>query len=56
MKITRYYQSCLLVEEGSARILIDPSGAEAERFDSFGKLDAVLYTHEHSDHFDPDLA
>ena len=56
MKVTRYYQSCLLVEEGSARILIDPSGAEAERFDSFGKLDAVLYTHEHSDHFDPDLA
>lgn len=56
MKITRYYQSCLLIEERGARILIDPSGEEAGRFDSFGKLDAVLYTHEHGDHFEPELA
>lgn len=56
MKITRYFQSCLLIEENGVRILIDPSGQEAERADSFGKLDAVLYTHEHSDHFDVDLA
>jgi L-ascorbate metabolism protein UlaG (beta-lactamase superfamily) len=54
MKITRYFQSCLLVEEGNARILIDPSAHEKDR--DFGKLDAVLYTHEHSDHFDADLA
>ena len=40
----------------SSRILIDPSGAEAENFAKFGKLDAVIYTHEHSDHFDPELA
>ena len=56
MKVTHFYQSCLLIEEGSARILIDPSGEEAERFDSFGQLDAVLYTHEHHDHFEPALA
>src|SRR5258708_1980014 len=55
MKITRYFQSCLLIEEGSGRILIDPSGAEAERIETFGKLDAVFYTHEHSDHFDAPL-
>lgn len=56
MKVTKYFQSCLLIEEGGARILIDPSGAEKERVAEFRKLDAVLYTHEHGDHFDPDLA
>ena len=56
MKITRYFQSCLLVEDGGVRILIDPSGHEAGNFDKFGKLDGVLYTHEHMDHFEPGLA
>ena len=56
MKITRYFQSCLLIEEGNARILIDPSDKEKGRMGEFGKLDAVLYTHEHSDHFDAEMA
>ncbi len=56
MKITRYFQSCLLIEEGGARILIDPSGQESQDSAKFGKLDAVLYTHEHGDHFDDQLA
>jgi L-ascorbate metabolism protein UlaG (beta-lactamase superfamily) len=56
MKITRYFQSCLLVEEEDARLLIDPSAQEAERVDEFGYIDAVLYTHEHADHFDAELA
>jgi L-ascorbate metabolism protein UlaG (beta-lactamase superfamily) len=55
MKVTRYFQSCLLVEEGSARILIDPSGQDAD-IDKFGKVHAVLYTHEHGDHFDKEMA
>lgn len=53
MKITRFVQSCLLIEDGGSRIVIDPSGEEAGN--DFGKLDAVLYTHEHGDHFDADL-
>jgi L-ascorbate metabolism protein UlaG (beta-lactamase superfamily) len=56
MKITRYFQSCLLIEEGAARFIIDPSGQESTRLNEFGKLDAVIYTHEHSDHFDADVA
>lgn len=45
-----------MIEEGGTRILIDPSGQEKDRVGEFGKLDAVLYTHEHGDHFDADLA
>jgi L-ascorbate metabolism protein UlaG (beta-lactamase superfamily) len=56
MKITRYFQSCLLIEEHGTRILIDPSPQEKDRLDEFGKLDAVFYTHEHMDHFDADMA
>src|SRR3989344_7283529 len=53
MKVTRFTQSCLLIEDDDSRIVIDPSGEEVGN--NFGKLDAVLYTHEHSDHFDPEL-
>ncbi len=53
MRITRFTQSCLLIEEGGSRIVIDPSGEEVSN--DFGKLDAILYTHEHGDHFDPQL-
>ncbi|HET7528666.1 MAG TPA: MBL fold metallo-hydrolase [Candidatus Saccharimonadales bacterium] len=56
MKVTRYNQSCLLIEDNGARILIDPSGQEKERLGEFGQLDAVLYTHEHSDHFEAEMA
>jgi L-ascorbate metabolism protein UlaG (beta-lactamase superfamily) len=56
MKVTRYFQSCLLVEANGVRILIDPSGQEKERLDKFGQIDAVFYTHEHMDHFDAGMA
>lgn len=56
MKITRYFQSCLLIEDNGVRILIDPSGQEKERLGDFGELDAVFYTHEHPDHFDASMA
>jgi L-ascorbate metabolism protein UlaG (beta-lactamase superfamily) len=56
MKVTRYFQSCLLIEDGNARILVDPSGQEKDRLGDFGKLDAVFYTHEHMDHFDAEVA
>jgi L-ascorbate metabolism protein UlaG (beta-lactamase superfamily) len=52
MKITKYPQSCLLVESDTVRILIDPGSFVAEEYhaDQFGKIDAVLITHEHADH------
>jgi L-ascorbate metabolism protein UlaG (beta-lactamase superfamily) len=56
MKVTRYFQSCLLIEEKGVRILVDPSDQEKDRLGEFGKLDAVFYTHEHGDHFDAGMA
>jgi L-ascorbate metabolism protein UlaG (beta-lactamase superfamily) len=56
MKVTRYFQSCLLIEDDNTRVLIDPSGQEKDNLDKFGDLDAVFYTHEHPDHFDAEMA
>lgn len=56
MKITRYFQSCMLIEDGNTRVLLDPSATEKEDINKFGKIDAVIFTHEHGDHFDAELA
>lgn len=56
MKITRYVHACLLVETKSGKvILVDPGqfSWESRLFDisSIPKLDIILITHEHFDHF-----
>lgn len=53
MRIQHLKHSCLLVEAGGLRLLIDPgtfSPGAAEVRD----LDAVLITHQHPDHVDPE--
>jgi L-ascorbate metabolism protein UlaG (beta-lactamase superfamily) len=52
MKITKYGHSCLLVEEGADRILVDP-GVFSPGWESLAGLTAVLVTHQHPDHVDP---
>ncbi|TDC39798.1 MBL fold metallo-hydrolase [Micromonospora sp. 15K316] len=58
MRVAKYLHSCLLVDTGAARLLIDPG-----RFtfveghvtpEDFGDLDAIAVTHHHPDHADPD--
>lgn len=51
MKITHLGHSCVLVESGGTRILIDP-GAFTKGFEELTDLDAVLVTHQHQDHLD----
>jgi L-ascorbate metabolism protein UlaG (beta-lactamase superfamily) len=53
MRITKYGHACLLLEEGKARILIDP-GAYSKGFEGLENLSAVLITHSHADHMKPE--
>jgi L-ascorbate metabolism protein UlaG (beta-lactamase superfamily) len=55
MRLTKYPQSCVVIEGADGRVLIDPGDVamDAYRFDDFGTIDAVLFTHRHVDHFDP---
>ena len=53
MKITKFGHACLLLEEGEARILIDP-GVFSKGFEDLTELDAVVITHSHRDHLAPD--
>ncbi|HEX6676528.1 MAG TPA: MBL fold metallo-hydrolase [Actinomycetes bacterium] len=51
MRLTKFGHSCLLVEEGRARVLLDP-GALSGGFEELEGLTAVLFTHQHADHLD----
>jgi L-ascorbate metabolism protein UlaG (beta-lactamase superfamily) len=55
MRVTKYRQSCLVVEaDNGARLLIDPGihTTKGRELRQLGHLDAVLYTHRHPDHLD----
>ena len=51
MRLTKLGHSCLLVEEGGARLLLDP-GTLSGGFEELDGLTAVLFTHQHADHLD----
>jgi len=52
MKITKYPQSCLMIETNNKRILVDAGGLKYKEkyFDIWKQADIILLTHKHGDH------
>ena len=58
MEIRHLNHSCMLVDAGGIRILVDPGNFSVEAIHHYGPitgLSAVLITHQHADHVDHDL-
>lgn len=57
MKITKYPQSCLLIETKGKKILIDPGTLKykKEYFNIWNSVDIILVTHKHSDHCNAEI-
>lgn len=58
MRIRHLNHSCLLVETAGVSVLVDPGSFSAEAvraMEDLDSLDAILVTHQHADHVDPDL-
>lgn len=54
MKVTKFPQSCFVIEDRGQRLLIDLGTVALESFtlEQIGRVSAVLYTHQHFDHFE----
>lgn len=52
MKITKFPESCLLIETKNKKILVDPGilKYKEEYFNIWSESDIILITHKHSDH------
>ena len=57
MKITKFPQSCLLIETKGKKILIDPGNLKykEEYFDIWNNVDIILITHKHPDHCNTEI-
>jgi L-ascorbate metabolism protein UlaG (beta-lactamase superfamily) len=51
VRLQKLGHACLLVEDGSARVLIDP-GTFSTGFEELTGLSGILITHQHPDHID----
>lgn len=57
MKITKFPQSCLLIETKGRKILVDPGNLKykKEYFDIWNNVDIILITHKHPDHCNTEI-
>ena len=56
MKITKFAQSCILIETNGKKILVDPGSIQYEPslLEGWKKIDVLLVTHKHFDHCNPE--
>ena len=56
MRLTKYTHSCVRLDDGDRRLVIDPGtfSPDGELATALGGVQAVMVTHEHPDHVDPD--
>lgn len=54
MKLVKYEHACFTVEEDGQLLVVDPGNFSAD-FIAPENVVAVVITHEHADHFDPDM-
>lgn len=54
MKLTKFEHACLTLEKDGATLVVDP-GAYSHDFIIPKRVDAIIITHEHPDHLDPQL-
>lgn len=56
MRVAKYIHSCLLVENGEDRIVLDPGtftfAGDAVPIETFDRIAAIVITHRHADHVD----
>lgn len=54
MKITKYDQSCIIIEKNDHNLVIDPVEFST-KIPDINNIDAIIITHKHSDHFQPEI-
>lgn len=54
MKITKFDQSCVLLEKNGRCLLIDPVEISTQ-IPVIENIDAIIITHKHSDHYQPEV-
>ncbi|GIJ81473.1 Beta-lactamase superfamily domain-containing protein [Micromonospora phaseoli] len=53
MQLTKYGHACVRVEDRGRALVIDP-GTMTPEPEAWAEIEAVLITHEHFDHFEPE--
>src|SRR5262245_21363416 len=53
MKLTKYEHACVVLEEQGKKLVVDPGGFTKE-FGGVDNIVAVVVTHKHADHFNPE--